>query len=95
MSLESSLKSKYTLKISTLYLLKSLRKLTKTVYVDILKHVEIIKFSATNTKDTSLDSSLKVKYTLKISDLYLLYSSRKLTKTVYVDILKHVEITKF
>ena len=43
----------------------------------------------------SLDSLLKVKYTLKFSDLYLLNSSRKLTKSVYVDILKHVEIIKF
>ena len=43
----------------------------------------------------SLESMLKVKYTLKISDLYLLPSSRKLTKTQNVDILKHVEITKF
>ena len=43
----------------------------------------------------SLDSSLKVMYTLKISALYLLPSQRKLTKTANVDILKHVEITKF
>ena len=43
----------------------------------------------------SFDSSLKVMYTLKISTLYLLTSSRKLTKTVYVDIVKHVEIIKF
>ena len=57
-----------------------------------LKHVEITKFQATTKCDMSLDSSLKVKYTLKISTLYLLPSSRKLTKTVYVDILKHVEI---
>ena len=34
-----------------------------------LKHVEIIKFSATNTNDTSLDSLLKYKCTLKISTL--------------------------
>ena len=60
-----------------------------------LKHVEVIKFQATITNDTSLDSSLKVMYTLKISTLYLLYSSRKLTKSVYVDILKHVQIIKF
>ena len=43
----------------------------------------------------SSDSSLKVKYTLKLSDLYLLPSSRKLTKTQNVDIPKHVEIIKF
>ena len=43
----------------------------------------------------SLESPFKVKYTLKNSTSYLLPSSRKLTKTVYVDILKHVEITKF
>ena len=57
-----------------------------------LKHVEIVKFQATNTNDTSLESPLKVSYMLKISTLYLLYSLRKLTKTVNVDILKHVEI---
>ena len=44
MSLESPSKVMYTLKISTFYLLQSLRKLTKTVYVDILKHVQITKF---------------------------------------------------
>ena len=43
----------------------------------------------------SLESPLKVMYTLKISAMYLLTSSRKSTKTVYVDILKHVEIIKF
>ena len=43
----------------------------------------------------SLDSLLKVKYTLKISTLYLLTSSRKLTKTENVDILKNVEIINF
>ena len=43
----------------------------------------------------SFDSSLKVMYTLKISTLYLSPSSRKLTKTENVDILKHVEIIKF
>ena len=85
----------YTLKISALYLLPSSRKLTKTAYVDILKHVEITKFQATYTNDTPFDRSLKVVYTLKISTLYLLPSSRKLTKSVYVDILKHVEIIKF
>ena len=51
-----------------------------------LKHVEIIKFRATNTNDTSLESSLKVMYTLKYSALYLLNSSRKLTKIENVDI---------
>ena len=40
----------------------------------------------------SFDRSLKVMYTLKISASYLLKSSKKLTKQVYVDILKHVEI---
>ena len=30
------------------------------LHVDILKHVEIIKFQATNTNDMSLESSLKV-----------------------------------
>ena len=61
-----------------------------------LKHVEIIKFWATNTNDISMDSQPKVMFTLKISDLYLLAFSRKLTKSVfYVDILKHVEIIKF
>ena len=64
-------------------------------YVDILKHVEIIKFQATNTNDMSLHSLLKIKYTLKFSILYLLTFSRKLTKTENVDILKHVEIIKF
>ena len=43
----------------------------------------------------SFDRSLEVMYTLKISASYLLTSSRKLTKTENVDILKHVEITKF
>ena len=43
----------------------------------------------------SLDSLLKVKPTLKISTLYLLTSSRKLTKPENVDILKHAEIIKF
>ena len=41
-----------------------------------LKHVEITKFSATNTNDTSLDSLLKYKCTLKNSTLYLLSFSR-------------------
>ena len=76
MSLDSLLKVKYTLKISTLYLLTSSRKLTKTENVDILKHVEIIKFQVTNTSKISLDSSLKTKFTLKISILYLLPFSR-------------------
>ena len=52
----------------------------------ILKHVQIIKFRVTNTNDIPLESLLKVEYTLKISTLYLLSSSRKLTKSVYVDI---------
>ena len=43
----------------------------------------------------SLDSLLKVKYTLKFSAMYLLTSSRKLTETENVDILKHVDIIKF
>ena len=51
-----------------------------------LKHVEIIKIRAKTKCDMSLDSSLKVKYTLKVSTLYLLYSSSKLTKTRNVDI---------
>ena len=76
MSLDSLLKVKYTLKFSTLYLLTSSRKLTKTENVDILKHVEIIKFQIKNTTKTSLDSSLKTKFTLKISVLYLLPFSR-------------------
>ena len=83
------------LKFSTLYLLPSSRKLTKTQNDVILKYVEIIKFQATNTNDMSLESTLKVMYTLKISTSYLLNSSRKLTKSVYVDILKHEEIIKF
>ena len=57
MSLESSLKSKYTLKISISYLLYSSRKLTKIVYVDIPKHVEITKFEATTKCNIFLDSS--------------------------------------
>ena len=36
----------------------------------------------------SFDSLSKVLYTLRISTLYLLTSSRKLTKTENVDILK-------
>ena len=60
-----------------------------------LKHVEITKFRATNTNDISFNSLSKSKWILKISTLYLLYSLRKLIKSVYVDILKHVEITKF
>ena len=59
----------FTLKISTLYLLPSSRKL---IVNTLLKHVEIVKFHATNTNDMSLDSSLKTKFTLKISVLYLL-----------------------
>ena len=76
MSFDSQLKVMYTMKISASYLLYSSRKLTKSVYVDIVKHVEIIKFQVTNTSKTSLDSSLKTKFTLKISVLYLLPFSR-------------------
>ena len=64
-------------------------------YVAILKHVQITKFLTTSKCDIPFDSSLKSKYTLKFSISYLLYSSRKLTKSVYVDILKHVQIIKF
>ena len=60
--------------------------------VDILKHVEITKFRAITTCDMFLNSSLKVMFTLKISTLYLLRSSRKL---IVNTLLKHVEITKF
>ena len=45
------------------------KKLTKSVMSTYLKHVEIIKFSTTTTCDIFLDSSLKVKYTLKNSTL--------------------------
>ena len=44
MSFDSLLKVMYTLKFSTLYLSPSLRKLTKIENVDIVKHVEIVKF---------------------------------------------------
>ena len=71
MSLDSLLKSKYTLKISNLYLLTSSRKLTKTENVDILKHVEIIKVSTTSKCDISIDSSLNYECRLKILALYL------------------------
>ena len=57
-----------------------------------LKHVEITKFETTTTCDIFLDNPLKVKYTLKISTLYLLPSSRKL---IVNTLLKHVEIIKF
>ena len=55
-------------------------------YGDIIKHVQIIKFSVTNTNNIPLESLLRVMFMLKFSDLYLLYSSRKLTKTQNVDI---------
>ena len=57
-----------------------------SLYTTYLKHAENIKFKATNINDLSLDSSVKVKYTLKVSAMYLLPSSRKLTKSVFVDI---------
>ena len=63
-----------------------------TDYVAILKYKESTKFQTTTMCDISLDSPLKVKYTLKISSLYLLPSSRKL---IVNTLLKHVEITKF
>ena len=56
-SLDSPLKVKYTLKVSTLYLIPSSRKL---IVNTLLKHVEIMKFKATNTNDMSLESPLKV-----------------------------------
>ena len=61
MSLDSLLNVKYTRKISTMYLLYSSRELTKTQNDVIFKHVQIIKFKATNTNDMSLDSLLKSK----------------------------------
>ena len=70
--LDSSLKSKYTLKNSALNLLSSLRKL---IVNTLFKHVEIcMKFQATTKCDISLDSLLKYKCTLKLAAMYLLYS---------------------
>ena len=60
--------------------------MTKSVLSIYLKHVDIIKFSVRLTCDTSFDSPLKNYFTMKTSTLYLLYSSRTLTKSMYVDI---------
>ena len=47
-----------------------------THYDDIVKHEEIVKFQATKKCDTSFDTPLNYKCTLKISTSYLLVFSR-------------------
>ena len=45
--------------------------------------------------DISFDSPLKISFNLTISNLYLLYSSTKMTNSENSDIFKHVEIINF